>query len=155
MQARQMTKPSNKSMNMYKAIPLLISLLLISFCGCGKDYGVELHYVSGTVTLDGEPLPEASVEFRPVPGSDHRGTIGYTNASGFYKQLYRDGVGSPAGEYRVTISTYAEPADQDAPDARATAERVHPSYQGKLKAVVTPGGDNTFNFDLSSKGYSE
>jgi hypothetical protein len=53
-------------------------LLLFVAVGCAGGNGV-----SGTITLDGEPLPDARVQFTPT---DKQGRIasGQTDSNGFY-----------------------------------------------------------------------
>lgn len=131
---------------------LLCSLLL---AGCKKDYGVELYKVSGTVTLDGKPLKEASVQYRPDRSGNvvaPRGGVGYTNEQGYYVMLFRDTRGCPAGKFHVVISTYSEPTG---PGKNSNSgERVPAKYRGQdsvLSATVEPGGANVFDFDLITK----
>ena len=146
--------------NLFSHGLLLIAAALICFStGCGKDYGVELHPATGTVTMDGQPLPDATIEFRPIRSgagqqSAPRGAIGFTNELGEYKLLFRDTQGCPAGDFKVIISTYSEPTGAD-PDDRGNPETVPDQYRAaksSLKATITEDGDNAFNFDLKFEG---
>ena len=69
--------------------------------GCGGDS--QLGQVTGRVTVDGQPLAGAAVEFNPVG----RGSSSYaqTDQAGRY-QLYQGPrtAGALPGQYRVSIS---------------------------------------------------
>jgi len=82
--------------------------LIGAFIGCGSDGGLRVEFVEGTVTLDGEPVAEASVTF--VPTMDGQGTetaMGMTNERGVYRLSSMNGrplAGAVAGEYKVLVS---------------------------------------------------
>lgn len=59
------------------------SLLSLLATGCGSGY--SLGTVTGTVTLDGKPLPQATVTFSRGKG---RTSVGTTDEQGRYKLLY-------------------------------------------------------------------
>ncbi|MEM7455759.1 MAG: hypothetical protein AAF456_15505 [Planctomycetota bacterium] len=139
---------------------LMVALCTIT-AGCGKDYGVELHSVSGNVSLDGKPLENATVEFRPEPGSEvkNRGAIGFTDSAGNYKLLFRDTEGCPEGKFVVMISTSSEFAngpqgmEDGASENAGTGASVPSRYQGptsELRAIVESDGENAFDFELIS-----
>ena len=125
----------------------LLSLLLI-VPGC--DQRDDLGRVSGRVTLDGEPLPGAAVEFSPLgPGST---SYGMTDDDGNYSMMFsREVAGASLGESVVRITTrdvYVEDGHE-----KWKPEKVPPRYNSKseLKVTVEPGG-NQFDFDLESPG---
>ena len=119
----------------------LIAVLLAAGCGGG---GVELGDVSGRVTLDGKPLPNALVRFQPEKGG--RSAQGITDADGRYKLNYsaRD-TGALAGKSKVLITTGS------LEDSSRRSEKVPKKYndETELTAEVT-SGDNAINFDLRS-----
>ncbi|MDR0521115.1 MAG: carboxypeptidase-like regulatory domain-containing protein, partial [Planctomycetaceae bacterium] len=81
---------------------LFVTLTIIS--GCGTDLGPGK--VSGTVTLDGQPLPDATVTFQPESGGVV--PMGGTDANGKYKLYYADAkAGAQPGRYKVCVSTAA------------------------------------------------
>ncbi|MFI4874738.1 MAG: carboxypeptidase-like regulatory domain-containing protein [Blastopirellula sp. JB062] len=88
-------------MTSMKTACLLISAAAI--IGCGRpDYG-DLGTVVGTVTLDGSPYANATVQFTPETG---RPSIGATDSEGKYELYYiRDVKGALPGTHRVEIST--------------------------------------------------
>ncbi len=147
------------------ALMLSLACLLALQVGCGGgDDGGPYYRTTGKLTLDGNPLKSATVEFTPASkqGGDKatRGAIGYTNDEGDYVMMIRDNDGCLPGDYTVSISTYAEPAgdgggEEGAEEEQATPSTIHPAYSGlnsKLKATVTSDGENVFNFDLKSDG---
>ncbi|MCL2624736.1 MAG: carboxypeptidase-like regulatory domain-containing protein [Planctomycetaceae bacterium] len=91
------------------SISLGLILLLIGIAGCTpRGKGLKVEYVEGVVTLDGNPVPSASVTFVPIvdaEGAEAAG--GYTNEQGVYKLTSGNGdpeKGALAGEYRVLVS---------------------------------------------------
>lgn len=128
--------------------------------GCGKR-GPALIPVTGTVTLDGQPLEGVNVTFMPVAGAEGEGGIAVTDASGKYelKQFRGTGKGTAAGEYRVTISKVVMadgspiPADKSAAEVQ-TKDLLPAKYSDlgatTLTATVKEGGQ-PINFDLKSK----
>ena len=55
-------------------------VIALSLTGCGSD-GPERGVVTGKVTLNGDPLPNADVEFQPEEGSP---SYGMTDEKGRY-----------------------------------------------------------------------
>ena len=93
--------------------------------------------------MDGKPLARAAVGFAPTDGS--RVSSGITDQDGYYVLRYiRDAMGAKVGPHAVTIST--------AHDRAGRTETVPARYNTatKLHADVV-GGDNTINFDLTTK----
>jgi len=124
---------------------LLTCLVLFSGCmGGGADkLQPELGQVNGVVTLDGEPLPNALVDF--VPAAAGHISSGTTDASGGYTLAYdATNAGAALGEHVVRISTKI--------GAVGDPEKVPARYNAlsELKATVK-AGENTINFDLLSK----
>lgn len=119
--------------------------------GCG---GGETVPVSGTVTLDGEPLDGATIVFTPQEGG--RPSAARTDSNGYYNLVYgRGAAGAVPGEHLVTISTYIEEdTDSDPEDALAgSAERVPARYNVNSELVENVEyGRNTIDFDLDSEG---
>jgi hypothetical protein len=126
---------------------LLSGLGLFAFTGCGGN-SEGLAPVSGTVTLDGAPLADAEVIFRPQSG---RPSFGKTDAGGNYQLRYSaDKLGALLGRHSVTISTAGDqPDDEDAPTGR---EKVPAEYNSRstLNAEVTAGLKDPINFDLKT-----
>jgi len=121
-------------------------VLTLFFTGCGGGNYPEVGTVSGKVTLDGQPLAEATVMFQPKDG---RPSMGTTNSDGAYSLSYADGVsGATLGEHTVFIRTEIPGEDGQPPIAKEKlSKRYHD--RSELKAQVK-SGSNTFDFPLES-----
>lgn len=123
-----------------------IACLMIS--GCGSD---ELNSVSGTVTLDGQPLKGAFVTFSPAEGG--RPASAETDDEGRYELQYsRTSKGTGAGKYVVTIRTGTSTDEgEEIPEKLPARYHDEAADNPEMRVEVTPGG-NTFDFKLTSKG---
>jgi hypothetical protein len=84
---------------MKRLVAICFSLLCVS--GCGGDRP-PLGSLTGTVTLDGKPVPYGGLMFLPIDGG--RASIGGTNEKGEFKAMYVRGVpGAIIGKHRVTF----------------------------------------------------
>jgi hypothetical protein len=110
---------------------------LLAFGGCRDK---NLATVSGTVTLDGEPLEEVRVQFQPLDRK--RPSSAVTDVHGRYSLQYTfEKMGAEIGRHVVSI------ASEDA----AGNPRVPAKYNLKStleKEVVA--GHNEINFDLTT-----
>jgi len=140
-----------------------LCLLVLWVCavlfGCDKSGRQALD---GTVTLDGEPLPQGSIVFFPQPGT--RGpTAGDNIVDGRFSIAPAEGT--MAGTFRVEITAsrktgrkVADPTVQMMnPDAESalidqTEQYIPARYnkQSELTAEVQEGRSNSFEFELTS-----
>jgi len=145
----------------YQQIILLAALLLPLATSCQRrrqpDYAsLDLARVSGQVTLDGQPLEEATVIFEDPEG---RRSYGTTDRRGRYELRYNsEQLGVPAGPKSVRIQLHA-PAEGEEPESDGTEgeeldhvppEPVPARYnrQSELSVVVEAGKSQTFDFPL-------
>lgn len=150
-----------------RAIALgLCAPLLLAAAGCQSEDRFsslpDLVPVSGTVTLDGEPLSGASLMFLPVGATKGQTCYGATDASGRYELMVsKEHVGAPVGEFEVVVNKWVMPDGSDfpkdatVPPGEAGAKELLPPHyttegMSKLKATV-PAGGGEINFDLSLK----
>jgi hypothetical protein len=120
---------------------------LLFLVGCGGPEHPDVGRVSGTVTLDGQPLSDATVMFQPTEG---RASVATTDKAGKYSLIYLDGVpGAKLGSHKVIIRTEIPGEDGQPPIAK---EKLPKKYheQTELTAEVKPGS-NTFDFPLTSQ----
>ncbi len=104
----QPTKPARRQRNPrlpYVFLGIVSCLLL----GCGPG-GPRLVPVSGTLSLDGQPLAYKSLLFIPEGETGGNGAGGYTDGTGNYELIAvvfgstKDHRGCPPGRYRVVVS---------------------------------------------------
>jgi hypothetical protein len=79
---------------------------LLFLAGCG---GSSFPSVTGTVTMDGQPLSGATVVFNPEGGGGGQIATGLTDGGGkFTMGTIKKGDGVRPGKYRVTVTKTAE-----------------------------------------------
>lgn len=137
------------------------ALACLWMTGCGgvhTDYSeLDLREISGTVTLDGDPVEGAVVVFQ---AEDKSFSSGVTDDSGYYELMFNsEQSGVLDGPKIVRIGTSlgaedveADEAGTDGGDGEATAdssgERVPACYNGESQLRVTVTESTTMNFDL-------
>lgn len=123
---------------------------LLALCAsspsCGRSDLPELGTVRGTVTMNGNPLPNVMVQFHPESGGRPGSAV--TDDEGKYVLEYTYGAkGAETGPCTVEITTYW-PDGEPGPGQRET---IPAKYNSKsiLKETVK-AGRNTFDFALES-----
>lgn len=122
---------------------ILIALAIPCLLGCGRGDQPETGYVSGTVTLDGTPLPGAGISFEQ---QGFRASLGMTDADGHYELRYlRDIKGAVVGEHTIKIDRLPQ-------EGAGRTRHLPPRYnrETQLTREVLPGS-NTFDFNLTSE----
>ena len=140
---------------------LAIGLVALA-CGCSKT-DPSLVPVTGTVTMNDQPLANATVTFIPKGGTPGFGGVGKTDAAGKYtlKGSRDDAPGIPPGEYRVVISKRLMPdgsevpANDNTPPMNSPAKESLPDAyssmaSNRLSATVVAGGA-AIDFSLKVK----
>jgi hypothetical protein len=149
-----MTDHIKKLMTLFSCVGLLV----LSGCFGGRS---DLGQVTGTVTIDGEPINYASVTFMPTQG---RASIGLTDLNGVYNLVYVIGEnGALIGNHKVIVTTKVvketeyggrsggikDPVRQTGRKELLPKENSDRNHT-ELTATVE-SGNNTINFDLTSK----
>ena len=140
--------------------------MLLVGCSAGEDdewtkNRPATYQARGTVTIDGNPLSDATVVFKPAD-SDGNTAVGRTDADGrFVLQTFENKDGAVAGKHLVTVTkveTTKPPAGANLDEINFVAEEksVIPELYGnpttsKLTAEVTAEGENDFTFALTSQ----
>lgn len=119
--------------------------MALTGCGDGKTHPKTTD-VTGSVTLDGKPLPEGDISF-VIPG-EAPALIPVRDGNFKGKAL--------AGKNRVELrATKALPKPANAlPTDEAPRMNLIPdkyNVQSRLEANVTAGGENSFKFEATSK----
>ena len=139
----------------------LCATLFLTGCGI-KSNGPPLMPVSGTVTLDGKPLPGATILFIPTGSTHGTSSGGRTDSAGRYElTATHSGKGAPVGQHKVVASKLVMPDGSDMPvntkvgpiDSPAR-ESLPAKYSAIDRTVLTAAvrdGVNTIDFPLSSK----
>ncbi|MDR3632587.1 MAG: hypothetical protein P4L84_02055 [Isosphaeraceae bacterium] len=138
----------------------LAALLLLTFAGCGEEQdGQPREAVSGTVSLDGQPLPDGMIQW--IPSTAREGSVGGAAVKdGKFSIVRQEGLAP--GAYRVVINSAAAggataPAPDEPPGLlngpSTSKDVIPPQYNTKstLKAEIKAGVPNLFDFSLKSK----
>lgn len=139
-------------------------VLLASLLGCSASNYMETEYVEGLVTLDGTPIPGATVTFEPIePGQGIAG-VGVSDESGIYRLTAmgnRDGLkpehggGVFPGKYLVAVEKVEIAPEVQAkldagvsvPYSEAAIKRIIPkkfsdAAKSGLQVEVVPGNND-------------
>jgi len=132
--------------------------LVVFVIGCGSDY--ELVPVSGTISLNGKPLPDAIILTQPIGSQENLtpgpGSFARTDANGrFTLELQsEDRVGAVPGECRIKIREAGEarPSSDDTFSRRDLYSRIPPDYlEGLVKYTIGEEGTDAMDFDLKTR----
>ena len=100
---------------------VLLCVVGVSVIGCGRSDIPELGTVSGIVTLNNEPLPNAIVNFSPTAAG--RPSTAETDSEGRYSLLYLTDVdGAVVGEHTVTVEKIVSEEEDNLSDDPADLE---------------------------------
>jgi hypothetical protein len=133
----------------------LIAALALGVAGCGSKS--KYVPVSGTVTLDGHPVPGAGVSFQPAGGAKDPGpgSIGICDDAGHYVlATVRKDPGAVPGIHAVKIHGPTGAATTNANDVTTVAKDKFPAKyndRSELSFQVPPEGTDKADFNLTSK----
>lgn len=132
---------------------LSVTCLLLAV-GCGRGDGPELVPVTGTVKLDGQPLPGATIHFIPQGKKGGRPAKAVTDDDGDFEMKYSAAnKGVPPGRYEVRITTLSvDENDNEIPEKLPDRYHVKAANNPEMVKEVKADEKNEFEFDLSSKG---
>jgi len=133
------------------AYRILGCLAITGSLTAGCSHEPQLYPVTGSITLDGQPLPEGDILFVSVDGA--RGPDPGKIKGGSYD------LKTTAGEKRVEISAAKiRPGGARGAGGEPVPEEYLPArYNVESKLIVDvkpprkPGQNNVINFDLSAK----
>jgi hypothetical protein len=131
---------------------LTVVALAFIFAGCGPS-GPKIAYVTGRVTMDGKPLPNATIVFVPENG---RPAGAKTDADGRYVLNFTKGRrGAIPGKNTIQITTLRDPTpDENGKSIPGSKETIPVRYNAasELSFTVQPNKRNVADFDLKSGG---
>ncbi len=124
---------------------IVLVILFCSAAGCGPT-GPKLYPVNGTVTWNGEPLPEGDIIFAPAtPGDvEDAGKV----VAGKFAFEARPG----AKKVKITANRSEGPVDPQmglAPRVQYIPPKYSSAEKTTLTAEVTENGKNEFDFPLT------
>ena len=116
--------------------------------GCGGPSVIKTEYVEGMLTADGEPVPDATVQFVPVNEGQGLPAVGMTDERGIYTltaspggdRRAEHGGGTTPGEYHVGIIAIKF----DTPLSPEEAEEVGIEYRPPSEAEQRQGPPITY-----------
>ena len=123
---------------------ILIAVMCLIIPGCGND--LNLGQVTGKVTLDGKPVPNAFITFEPQFGG--RPAMAKSDESGAYElQFNQSNSGALIGEHHVRIST-----EDRTPDDKLIPEIIPKAYRSAegFIPVTVNSGNNVIDLELKS-----
>src|SRR4029450_12884003 len=136
-----------------------IALLSCAFAvGCGPA-GPRLGKVTGLVTLDGKPLPNAAVTFMPV--GEGGNASGNTDANGNYELTHASGKGATVGKNKVAVTTVQKQQEaavdlskipSDSPEYAKALQQSNAGYNMIFKEPIPEkyNTKTTLEFDIKS-----
>ena len=133
---------------------LLAAAALVFQAGCGGDSAATP--VEGVVTLNGKPLPDATVVLLPTKGSGPGPFSGKTDSEGRFMlgtALEPEG-GAVPGQYRMKITTVENVAGEEGKPAPMPTQKevVPPDYRdGRMPFEVPAGGARDIKVELTAK----
>lgn len=140
---------------MYVRWVIAILPLVCVAVGCNRS-GLNLAYVEGIVTYNGQPVEHAGVTFKPDLGPIAMGT---TDAEGKFTLITANQPGALVGEHKVGISKSKTTAVQMSGEALprykveyfVPQKYASPATSELTATVSTKKRDNHFTFDLKGK----
>lgn len=134
MQSRSLHTPAQSRSFLWGTSVAVMMLILgvATGCGDGGPKRLKVHPVSGKITLDSAPLPNAMVVLHPKDKSNPLAIAAraQTDAEGNFKvSTYDVNDGAPAGDYAVTVLFYK---------ATETADGIVPGPNLLSPAIATP-----------------
>jgi hypothetical protein len=109
----------------------LALVLVLGVCGCG---GAKPIKVKGTVTFDGQPLPNGLVKFIPTAERGREAT-GVTDDKGIFQlETFSSADGALPGDYKITVD-YQEPVSQTEVAAPQKGQSMKAMWDATQKAM--------------------
>jgi hypothetical protein len=132
-------------------------MLVALTCGCGSDNPLGRKAISGTVTVDGKPIPNGAVNFEPLQAGGvgsgaviNDGAYGIDELEGLPPGKDRVSITALEGE-AFTVSPGKMPGDEDMPTTTKSLIPEGWNADGKEDIEVKAEGPFEFNFEIVTK----
>jgi hypothetical protein len=136
-------------------VATLALILAVFAAGCTDQYAGRLP-VSGTVTLEGQPLKEGSIQLLPLENQDTQ--TGSAIVDGKFTIEKRDGLKPGKYMVRITSGDGVTPANSNEEEAAGpggstnivSVDRIPADWsdQSKQQIEIKAAGDNVFKFEI-------
>jgi len=126
--------------------------LVLTGCGGGPDLP-PVAPVSGSVSIDGKPLPRGTVQFVPdaSKGTNGAPAVGNINATGRYTLKTAGVEGAIVGHHKVRVEARQEPKNEmDTMPLSLIPEKYNDENASGLTFEVKAGQDNVCDLPLES-----
>ena len=117
-------------MNLQSYVLVTFCLMCVAFMGCDNSSGPTMHAVVGTLTHQGEPIPEMMVCFEPVNADINPSSSCVTDENGKFELKAGNTKGVKPGEYIVFV---VDPAS-----LMGGKTSTEPAYLAVLKKYGSP-----------------
>lgn len=129
--SRRVSRQNKPAGSFISTLTMLIAVFFSTLLGCGRSDQFALAPVTGRVTVDGSPLAEGTILFRPESGRAGRAKI--ENGAIVHASTYGIDDGIVLGKHKVAIQPI--PEVERAAKAAATGQGTSPSYVQNLSEV--------------------
>lgn len=119
---------------------LIVCALVFFISGCGSG-GPQTYHVSGTVTLDGRPVPAGSVLFEPDQSKGNKGPAGFAKIKDGKFDTRTNGRGTLGGPHVVKIIALDGIPAEEMPEGTPLA----PEYTTQVDLPKKSGHQLEFN----------
>lgn len=137
--------------SMLSVVGLFCTTLMVVGCG-GPDDTPPIGTVSGVVTLNGQPVANANIMFKPLAGG--RVSTAVSDENGAYTLMYNNDIsGAKVDRHRVSVWTGVEAEGFPNQDGYVppVKETLPAKYRGKSELEVdVKEGDNEIDLALTS-----
>jgi hypothetical protein len=126
-------------MRLHRLVFLVFGFCLLGMTwGCGGGDPLGRRAISGTVTVDGAPLPQGGISFEPVGG-------GVTSSGAVIdrgKYTIPKDKGLPPGKYRVVVNALKPGTGMTLPAGKMPGEAVGPPPEELIPAEWNTNSKN-------------
>jgi len=126
-----------------------LAIVIIGSSGCRRPPGLDVHPVSGKVTVDGAPLAEGWITFRSLEG-DSRGFAGRVTKGGYRAEAFAGRTSVAVAASRAAAGEFVS-GSPDAEPQPKTEQFIPRRYNEEtvLEADIPVGGIRGLDFTIT------